>query len=450
MAPDDVILSDLAGRLVDDRRTLDELDGYFRDGYYGTLDVPKNARSELIKIIESGVTNWLKLVVETTAERLIVAGFRDPSEPSTDSEIWAWWQANRLDGRQMPLYVETEKYGYAYVAVWPGEDGVPVIKPESPFGVHVSYDGDDPFEPTSAFKIRAGKAWIYLPDVVHAYEYDANARSRWTHAGEIENPLGAVPFVKFRANPTLDGGHASDLDVAIPIQERINRTTVDRLIAAHFSAFRQRYATGLVLDVDEDGNALAPFNAAADRLWIADDPAVRFGEFSEATLSNYISAVESDVHHLAAVTRTPPHYLLGQMVNLSAEALVAAETGLARKVAERQQTFGESWEDVLRLAARAAGREELVGDRLETIWRRTETVSEAQVVDAAVKLAALDVPTEALWERIGASPQEISRWRRMSRSDALRAALRAPLSNAGRADPNVPETATETPEETPA
>ena len=434
------LLQELGKDLTDRRVELIRLDGYFRDGYVDALDAPSRARPELQKIIRSGVTNWLKLTVETTAERLIVDGFRRPDEAETDGELWRWWQANRLDGRQMAHYVETLKSGESFVSVRSDDDDdaeerTPIIRPESPFSTFVAHDGDDPDVPTSALKMgRRGKAWLYLPDTVEVYRYDRD-RGLWVVEDEYENPLGEVPFVRFRANPTIDGGFASDLDVAIPIQDRITRTTIERLIAAYFSAFRQRWVTGLVPDVDEEGNPIAPFNSAADRLWQADDPEVKFGEFGEASLTNYVKAVEADVQHLAAITRTPPHYLLGQMVNLSAEALTAAETGLARKVAERQQTFGESWEDVLRLAAKAVGNDEVAADsRIETVWRRTESVSEAQIVDAATKLLALNVPIEVLWERIGASPQEVTRWRRKAAADALRSSLRAPLENPGAAD----------------
>ena len=432
------LLQDLGTELTRRREELLRLDGYFSDGYVDALDVPTRARPELAKIIRSGVTNWLKLTVETTAERLIVDGFRRSTETSTDSTVWEWWQANKLDGRQMAHNVETLKSGYSYVGVWSGDEGeAPVIRPESPWSLHVAYDGEDPDVATSAVKMaRTGRAYLYLPSVVTVNEWNSLAR-RWDIVDDFENPLGEIPFVKFRANPKVDGGTSSDLDVAIPIQDRITRTTIERLIAAYFSAFRQRWATGLVLDVDENGDPIAPFNSAADRLWISDEEGTKFGEFGEATLSNYISAVEADVQHLAAVTRTPPHYLLGSMVNLSAEALKAAETGLSRKVAERQQTFGESWEEVIRLAGKAAGDENVAADsKIETVWKNTESTSEAQIVDAAMKLVALDIPKEVLWERIGASPTEITRWRRMATGDALRASLSAPNSDPGSADPD--------------
>ena len=421
---------------------LKRLDHYYRHGYYDNLDVPANARQAYRRLIESAVTNWLGLIVDTTAERLIVDGFRGADSDAVDAELWTWWQANRLDSRQMQLNTETSKAGAAYVSVWPASQTetrtAPYILPEASTAVLVKYDDDlDPHRATSAVKTRGNLAWLYTPEAVYRYKRagDAVGAVDWTLSGELENPLGEIPFVRFAVNMDLDGTPASDLDAAIPVQNRITETTVDRLLASRLSAFRQRYAIGLELDEDADGNPIAPFDAAVDRLWTTEDPDVKFGEFSEATLSNYIGAVAADVHHLAAVTRTPPHYLLGQMTNLSAEALVAAETGLARKVAERQQTFGESWEDVMRLAQRAAGREEDV--EVETVWRRTETVSDAQVVDASLKLVGLGVPQEALWERIGATPQQVAKWRRMAASDALRTALRRPLVNDGAAD--VPE-----------
>jgi len=436
----DVLTKSLSER-VDDldskRAELERLDAYFRDGNFDALDVPAKARRELWQIVKQGVTPWLRLVTETTAERLIVDGFRSADTDAVESEFWRWWQGNRLDGRQMPHAVEVLKSGYSFVSVWAGEEEdesdespIPLIVPDSPLRVDVQYDGPDPFEATSAVKVRGRYAWLY-PDttIVHAFEW---VRGKWVQVGEVENTLGEIPFVKFRANPDTDGGHVSDLHGAIPIQDRINRTTVDRLLAQAFSAFRQRWATGLVLDADDDGKAVEPFNSAVDRLWITEDEGARFGEFSEATLSNYVGAIAADVEHLAAVTRTPPHYLLGQIVNVNAEALTAAETGLTRKVQSHQQTQGEAWEDVFRLAAKAAGREDLIRDDLETVWRRTETVSDAQRVDAGLKKKGLNVPTEAIWEDdLGASPQTVERWRRLGRAETLRASVSGVVPNAG-------------------
>jgi hypothetical protein len=130
------------------------------------------------------------------------------------------------------------------------------------------------------------------------------------------------------------------------------------------------------------------------------------------------------------------------MVNLAAEAMKAAEAGLVAKVQNRQLHFGESWEAVWRLAFLAAGNEAKarVTDA-EVIWRNPEFRTEGQLVDALVKMSTLGVPREALWERWGASPQEIARWKAMQAEESLFAGLGQPAQPAAASPPPTPEPA---------
>jgi hypothetical protein len=403
---------------------------YFREYYRhggGSPYMPAGARAEYRLLLDEARSNWCGLVIDVVAERLIVDGFRAAGTTEARPELWQWWQANKLDGRQMPLYVEALRAGIAFVSVWPGatSDAPPIIRAEDPRAVAVFLDADDPTVTAEAVKVGADYVWHYTAETV------TTLRKKRTNGyeviDELVNPLGAVPLVAFRTRPELDGTPTSDLADAVRVQDRITSTTFDRLMAQKFSAFRQRWVTGMAIPTDDDGLAVEPFSAAVDRLWMSEDPETKFGEFGEATLGGYINAVAEDIRHLASITRTPPHYLLGQMVNLSAEALKAAETGLTSKVHERQMNYGEAWEEVISLAAVAAGRPDLVDDSLETIWRRTETVSEAQAVDAAVKLDGLGVPRAALWERIGASPQQIEAWQKMATREAFTRAIGQPV-----------------------
>ena len=52
------------------------------------------------------------------------------------------------------------------------------------------------------------------------------------------------------------------------------------------------------------------------------------------------------------------------------------------------------------------------------IWHDFETRSEGQRVDALVKMATLGVPTEVLWQKWGATQQEIDRWRALAAREA--------------------------------
>lgn len=59
----------------------------------------------------------------------------------------------------------------------------------------------------------------------------------------------------------------------------------------------------------------------------------------------------------------------------------------------------------------------------EVVWKDFETRSEAQMVDALTKMATLGVPTEVLWQKWGATPQEIEQWRQMKANEGTQAAL---------------------------
>jgi hypothetical protein len=61
----------------------------------------------------------------------------------------------------------------------------------------------------------------------------------------------------------------------------------------------------------------------------------------------------------------------------------------------------------------------------ETMWRNPENRTTPRSTDAAVKLASIGVPQEALWEYIGASPTTIARWKKMRNEEAILLTSRA-------------------------
>ena len=230
-------------------------------------------------------------------------------------------------------------------------------------------------------------------------------------------------MIEIVPQPRTWGPPRTELTPAMSIQDRINTTIFNRMVASDYGAFRQIWATGVKIPrtvtqvTGEDGTTQEnvafqrPYDVGANRLLANENPAARFGSFAESTLQGYLASVEQDVSQLAAITQTPPHYVLGQMVNLSADAIKAAEAGLVAKVSRRALHIGEGWEEVVRTAFRIIGHPAAEDSAGEVIWKDFETRSEAQRVDALVKMRTLGVPIEVLWARWGASPQEIEQWR---------------------------------------
>jgi hypothetical protein len=219
--------------------------------------------------------------------------------------------------------------------------------------------------------------------------------------------------VRYRATFDLDDEDDGECwgevtETLMNLQDQINVTTFGLLVAQHYGAFRQRYILGWLAETEE-----AKLKASASKLWTFEDHPddVTVGEFSQTDLKGYIESREATIRHLATVSQTPAHELLGQLVNLSAEALAAAEAAQRRKITERQTVMGESHEQALELAGQLAGVE--TDPSAWVRWKDTEARALASVVDALGKLVQmLGVPPQELWELVpNVSQQQVERWK---------------------------------------
>lgn len=380
--------------------------------------------------------NFCKLVVQAVDERLTVDGFRW-NDDTGSKKAWRIWQANKLDSMSQRAHRESLVKGDCPVIVGPSPVAgmLPIIRPQEPEQVVIAY-GDDPLE-----RLCAMKRWhtvddrvlatLYFPDRIEKYErVQRPTGSTWTPRivdGEpwpLPHDLGVVPVVALVNDPDLENDGASEIASVIPLQNALNKMLVDMLVSAEYSAFRQRWITGMEIPIDpETQKPVEPFRAAVDRLWVARDKEARFGDFDQTDLAPYVKGIELLIQHIASTTRTPPHYLMGQSGAFpSGESLKSTETGLVAKAHRRMRDFGEAWEEVMRIAFRASGdlkRSE--HESGETIWRDPEYRTEGEHIDALLKLASLDVPREQLWEDAGYSPQQIERFAELrSAADLIR------------------------------
>jgi hypothetical protein len=368
--------------------------------------LPRDAPREVRLLAEISRVNVLRFVVNAVVQQMFVDGYRAP-RAATEAPAWEIWQRNRMDARQIAVHRHALSYGVSYVVVLPG-DPVPVIRGVSPRRLTAVY-GDDDDWPKLALEERSS-----TEPGTRLYRVFDEERVWWVLRDEDgprvvtseEHGAGVVPVVRFRTEDASDGGTMGEVEPLLPLQDQINITTFGLLVAQHYGAFRQRYVIGWVASSEQQA-----LEASVRKLWTFEDPDVKIGEFNPTDLKGYIDSREASLRHLATVSQTPAHELLGQLTNLSAEALTAAERSHRAKVAERQAVFGEAWEQVLELAGELAGLEPDPAAYVR--WRDTEARSLAQVADALGKLVTmLGVPPQELWERIpGVSQQEVERWK---------------------------------------
>jgi hypothetical protein len=116
---------------------------------------------------------------------------------------------------------------------------------------------------------------------------------------------------------------------------------------------------------------------------------------------------------MSTISQVPPYHLLGQIANLSAEALAAARDGLDRKVEELQSILTDPWRNSFRLNALAAGDKKGWNDlNGEVVWRDTSARAFSATIDGLGKAAQmLGIPVEELWRLIpGATADDVNRW----------------------------------------
>jgi hypothetical protein len=388
--------------------------------------MPKGARKEYEHLAKRSITNWLPLLSDTYSKGLFCDGYR-PAKASENSSAWSSWQANGLDARQTTAHRGALEYGASYALVLPGsvqEKRVPYFRPLSPLRSTAWYRDDDDDYPELAYRrlgtTADGARLVELFDKEARYTFALPEGGKWTLSATDAHGLGVTPFVRFRDR--LDDEAVGIIRPVINLQDRVNEVVFATLIAMQYASFRQRWATGLAIPEDEEGNAMEPFQAAIDRLWVAEDDKARFGDFAQTEMSGHAALYDSTVRTLAAVAQVSPNILTGELVNVSADALAQMEAATQRKIAEYETIFGESWESGFRLAALAAGDKVGAADvSAEVRWRDTEARSLAQTVDALGKMAQmLSVPVEALWERIpGVTDQDVARWQALKPEDPL-------------------------------
>ncbi len=442
----------------------------YMKGHHDSVYVPQGARVEYKWLLHRSVVNYLPLVVSTVSQQLHVDGYRSAlpgSSPVPGGEggedaggvaggnvtgvgrenapAWDIFVANRMASRQHGLHRSVMKYGVSYMVVLPG-DPQPFMCPVSPRRLTALYrdEVDDPW-PVYAVEERVQQTAkgqyriVRLYDDQYRYTLTGAVNSAEVHWPELADPvipigeekvqehgLGVCPVVRFLHEIDLDGelDVSGEVEPLIPLQDQINTTTFNGLMAQQYGAFRQRWVTGMVPDTEE-GRPREPFRAGVDRLWVAEDSDTKFGEFGQTDLSGFLDSREASIRHMATISQVPPYHLLGQVANLSAEALAAARDSLDRKVEEIQGVLSEPWRQTMQLACLAAGDKAGWEDSTSSItWRDTSARAFAATVDGLGKLAQmLGVPATELWHKIpGISAQEVEQWRAAATSgDALEA-----------------------------
>jgi hypothetical protein len=371
--------------------------------------LPVGAPPDVVRLARIARVNVLKYTVTARVQNMYVDGFQTPMSPDNIA-AWDVWQRNRLDARSIGVHRAAVSFGAGYVTVIPG-DPVPVMRGASPRKLTAAY-GDDDDWPRATLEQRRNKRWRML-DETSVYELRGNDHGAGfelistSDHGATADGEPVCPVIRFTDTVDLDDPVRGIVEPNLSLQDQINITTFGLMVAQHYGAFRQRYILGWLAETET-----AALKMGAARLMTFEDSSsdISVGEFAQTDLRGYIESREATIRHLATVSQTPVHELLGQFINLSAEALEAARAGHQAAIDENKTVLGESWEQALNLAGEMNG---VPADPAASVlWRDTRVRSLGDAAEALGLLAEkLGIPVRELWKRIPGVPQhEVERW----------------------------------------
>jgi hypothetical protein len=391
--------------------------------------------------------NWVQVVADSPVERMTVTGFQASGATDADKDLWRVWQVNGLDADSQLGFLGSVVHGRSFVLVWgdPRNPDVPVVTFEDPAQCVIAYEPGSRRERRAALKRwedgNQDFATLYLADEVWKFSRPRLAQNslgtsvqmqdvdeelkRWAprdmgaEPNPQVNPLGVVPMVELPNKPVLSGDPISDVAGVVAMQDAINLLWAQLFTASDYASFPQRVIMGAERPVIPKLNAAGEVvgtqpvdleKFAVDRVMMFSSKDARIGEWQAANLAMYTGLIEVAVGHLAAQTRTPQHYLIGKMANVAEGALLAAETGLVKRVEEKQIWSGQGLRETARLIAMARGEDEkaeaLRSGRV--LWKDAESRSHAQMADALLKLKQLGFPFQWLALRYGLTPTEVA------------------------------------------
>lgn len=415
------LLTTLMQRLDEKTASYSTLDSYYR-GEQPLSFLSPEAKTALGSRFGRMASNIPRLAVTSLAERLRVTGFTGTDD---DAQLWADWIGNDLDQTSGIAHREALTLGSSFVIVWADAAGDPRVTVESPTQVAVLTD------PGSRRIVAAVKRWetertteavLYEPDTITRLRANTTGAttSGFRTVETIRNPLGVPPVVQLRNGDRLLDDGTSEISDLMPLVDALNKTLADLLVTSEYASRPRRWATGLELEEDDDGNAINPI-PEGDRAMISESPDTKFGQLPSADLTGYENAVTVLLGQIQAVSALPAHYVGIYSDNpASADALRASEASLTARAEARQATFGRAWEQVARLMT--AVRHGVAPDavRVRVTWADAATRSVAQEADATVKLYAAGLlPASTALSRLGYSDDEIAQIRTARRTEAL-------------------------------
>jgi len=396
--------------------------------------------------------------VDAVVEKLEIVDIQTNDPDVTEALQEEVWKANQLQFVHKTAILAAEKFGDAYIFMWPEyedmEGAVDEAAPEgeaeqpqqaltgivacyqSPLKVRVFYDDLNPARKTHAVKRKkTGKgkqeeAWLYLEDgTIEYYQTPPNkcGIDDFEYVEDRDNPLGEIPFIHLR----------NDLPYGCPLhqkaygpQNQITKFLVNEVSGSDFNAFPQRYALAKTRsmsggdDIDWSGqddtvpdgrsnDNVSTLVSGPGRIWdLSGFDSV--GQFASADVDQYLKPLEKAVELMAAATNTPVYYFTADSTGggtPTGESIRQRDARLNTKTEWQQKLLDSQFKEMLYMAYEILYDTEDDEDLSISIkWKPIEYVTEDEKLDMVQKKIELGIPPEIAFSEAGYDEETVRQW----------------------------------------
>ena len=400
-------------RAIDERRGRYDRIAKAWTGNSPAAFMSKKSREALDDRLRRLSVNYPRLVVNSKVDRLSVSGFVSRETGESDPNVWSAWERAGLVSKSEKIHTDYYLYGAAYATVWATMSGRPAVTTGTPLSTCVLTDPASGEVQAALRRLRVKngtKAILFEPDQVSVFTSTSPdfiaGPGGWLTESVTDNPFGIVPVVPFiREQSSEDVEGTSAVEDILDLTDAQAKILADAMVTSEHFARPRRWATGLEIEEDEDGNVVDPFRKESHLQ--SESPDTKFGQFNTADMSGYESLIATITQQIGSLTGLPPHYLgLHGDQPANADGVRAAEAQLASAAYSDQRQLNSPWSRVAQLLS-AVGNDSI--DPTESNWKPVYSSPEirtpAQAADAALKQRDIGIPLETvLVETLGYAP----------------------------------------------
>lgn len=367
--------------------------------------ISKESREALRGTMSRLGVNLTRVVVNSHTERETVRGFISGVDTKPNDDLLKLWRKMGLAAKSELVHTDRALYGNSYVTVWGSIANPlrPVALLDSPSTATVLTD------PGTGERLAGLRIWkdgklrraaVWTVDILRTYQapwQDDLSATTWTLVEENLNALEVVPVVEFSRRESIEDTGTSVAADIFDLSDALAKLLTDAMVTSEDYAKPRRFATGLEIEEDEDGNVINPFGRG--RNLQSEAPETKFGQLSGASVDSYTGLIATLTQLAGMLTGLPPHYLgLHGDQPSSADSVRAAEAQLISRVQDEIRKMSVPWAEVMALAAavQSGGTVSFWDSDISTVFESPELRTPNQASDAAVKLQSLGIPLRNL------------------------------------------------------